>query len=638
MATRKKNPKPERLHPTAVDYLVVGLVPALIIGMICGLVFFLILAFYQGDYNIRLMYLFGLFTLATVLIARIASEEGRGYAALFSVPLAIASLLTINTFAKVDGPLASVSWLINSFLLALIWFLADRITFDCSVIDQRAQGSQQGLLQSLGMLKKEEALVSAPRIGATNKGKKDKPHNPGVWVMYFALLALPLFGFGQLVIPEATNGAFICLMVYLGCAMCLLASTSFLSMRRYIRQKGVEMPAEITSRWLPLSIASIAAIIIGALVLPLPGRSLGLVGSPITFNSGDLDSSQFGWGDEASDDESNEAASKTQDEDGAPEGEASKDGKGNPKASDQGKSKSNQSGGDESGGKGGENEQGDQQDSDDGGQNNASQQQEPGQQSSDESSKSESESSQSKQNTSDNETSKSDKQDDSHDASSDEKQNDSSDGKQGNANDRDNSRENKAGQDNSQDASKSGSSQSGSSTPSRFIPNITGSISELFKWITILILAAIVVIYAITHPAEIRAMLAAIRDFFANLFGSRKEPIKQVAPTRIAPPTPRRPFRDFANPFTSGQSLTADMIISHTYLALQAWAEEHGTQIADETTPTELADQLGRLNPTVGKQSRILAQMVNKLLFSRWTPATTDVTPLKKLWQAMSSS
>ena len=47
MATRKKRTKPERLQPTAVDYLVVGLVPALIIGMICGLVFFLILAFFM---------------------------------------------------------------------------------------------------------------------------------------------------------------------------------------------------------------------------------------------------------------------------------------------------------------------------------------------------------------------------------------------------------------------------------------------------------------------------------------------------------------------------------------------------------------------------------------------------------------
>lgn len=634
MATRKKRTKPERLRPTAVDYLVVGLVPALIIGMICGLVFFLVLAFYQGDYNLRLMYLFGLFTLATVLVARIASEEGRGYAAMFSIPLGLASLLTINTFAKVDGPLAGVSWLINGFLLALIWFLADRITFDCSVIDERAAGSQQGLLQSLGMLKKEKALVSAPRIGTPKKKDgKDKPHNPGVWVMYFALLALPLFGLGQLVIPESTSGAFICLMIYLGCALCLLASTSFISMRRYIRQKGVEMPVEITSRWLPLSIASIAAVLVIGLVLPLPGRSLGLVGSPITFNSGDLDSSQFGWGNEGSGDESNAAAAKTEGEDGAPEGAASKDGKGNPQASDDGESKSNQSGGDESGGKGG-----DQADKSDG-----PQQQESGQQSSDDSSKSEPETGKSQENSSNNEGSSGDNQQaDSNDTTAEEKQNQSPDEEQGKpneaSNENDESKDDGAGQDNSQDSSKSGSSNPGSSPRPSFIPNITGSISEMFKWITILILATIVVIYAITHPEDVKAMWAAIRNFFANLFGSKEQTVKQAAPARIAPPTPRRPFRDFANPFTSGQSLTADMIISHTYLALQAWAEEHGTKIADETTPTELADQLGRLNPSVGKHSQILAHMVNKLLFSRWTPAAEDVTPLRKLWHVMSSS
>ena len=76
--------------------------------------------------------------------------------------------------------------------------------------------------------------------------KKGK-HTPGLWVLYFSLAALPLFGIGQHWIPAAEAGrrryVFSLLLVYVASALALLVTTSFLGLRRYLRQRRIEMPA-----------------------------------------------------------------------------------------------------------------------------------------------------------------------------------------------------------------------------------------------------------------------------------------------------------------------------------------------------------------------------------------------------------
>ena len=85
--------------------------------------------------------------------------------------------------------------------------------------------------------------------------RRDKPpHSPGKWVVYFSLAALPLFGFGQWFIPaddgESRQYAFQLLMVYVASGLGLLLTTSFLGLRRYLRQRRLEMPNEMTVVWL----------------------------------------------------------------------------------------------------------------------------------------------------------------------------------------------------------------------------------------------------------------------------------------------------------------------------------------------------------------------------------------------------
>jgi hypothetical protein len=81
-----------------------------------------------------------------------------------------------------------------------------------------------------------------------------RKHTPGVWVVYFSLAALPLFGLGQSLIPIKEEGrrqyVFWLLVLYVGSGLGLLLTTCFLGLRRYLRQKNLRMPVAMTGAWL----------------------------------------------------------------------------------------------------------------------------------------------------------------------------------------------------------------------------------------------------------------------------------------------------------------------------------------------------------------------------------------------------
>src|SRR6187401_2722670 len=124
-----------RSPETLADYLVVAISPALIMLLVGSLVFFLIEVFYQGQYEARLLFVMAMFVMAIVCVARIAMEEGAGYASLFGVPLALVTALALSRFVEVRGPMAAFGPLVNWGLMALIWWSAHKLTWDCTLID-----------------------------------------------------------------------------------------------------------------------------------------------------------------------------------------------------------------------------------------------------------------------------------------------------------------------------------------------------------------------------------------------------------------------------------------------------------------------------------------------------------------------
>ncbi len=116
------------------------------------------------------------------------------------------------------------------------------------------------------------------KLWELDSGEARRPHAPGVTLVYFTLASLPLFGLGQWFVPAVDEdrraGLFLYFLAYIASGMGLLLATSFLNLRRYLRQRKVRMPAAMTATWLSTGAILIVGLTAAAAVLPLPVANL----------------------------------------------------------------------------------------------------------------------------------------------------------------------------------------------------------------------------------------------------------------------------------------------------------------------------------------------------------------------------
>lgn len=294
--------KDKRQANFIADLIASSVAPALVMGMIYCLISFLILVFYRDGFQTRVNYIFALYIFASVLIARIAIEQGRAYSLGYTAALGLATFVVIGRFVVFQGPFAALSPIINIGLLALVGYLADRIVFDCTLVENDRDTSGEGLLQSLGLVRSEISKQESKNSAAQPK-KRRRKHNPGVTILYFALLAIPLFGIGQLFLPSGNDAvrrsALYLLCGYFLTSFSLLVTTSFLGLRRYLNQRGVDVPVGFTMTWLTMGLVGTIVFLTISLFLPLPGRELGLFDLPFQIRAIEgLTAHRFGWGNE----------------------------------------------------------------------------------------------------------------------------------------------------------------------------------------------------------------------------------------------------------------------------------------------------------------------------------------------------
>lgn len=260
-------PKPNK---TAADYMVIALSPVLIMALVGSLCFFLIEVFYRGLMLGGVCWVMFWFIIGIVLVSRIAIEKSSEHAAVYGAGLAVATWFYMMK--------TQPAYLLGIVLLAIVWFCAHKLVWDCTLIDEDEDSSGQGLLQktatpaAVNEKKEPKPAKASPRKPAR---KKAAPHAPGRWVVYFSVAALPLFGIGQRLLPagavEARRAGFIFLAVYLGAALGLLITTSFLGLRRYLRQRYLIMPPSIALAWLKFGVGVALLVLFGAIFLPRPG-------------------------------------------------------------------------------------------------------------------------------------------------------------------------------------------------------------------------------------------------------------------------------------------------------------------------------------------------------------------------------
>lgn len=597
----------KRMDKTTADYVAIAVSPVLISLLVGSLVFFLLEVMYSGRFDGRLRWVLFWFVPGSVLVARIAIERGREQAFVFGLGLAAATSLVMLRF--IDGYAIPAI-----MLLGFIWWCADRLTFDCTLIDEKADASGQGLLDAAGL---DDSLAGdADAAEDDPDAKKPKPepmwkrilmgggngHSPGLWVVYFSLAALPIFGLGRLMLSgdESKIYSFKLLVVYVAAGLGLLLTTSFLGLRRYLRQRRLQMPSEATSMWMLYGGGIILAILLIATLLPRPNAEYSLTALLDKVGSPDLEASPFsflkgdGADDERDDGVNQEDAQNQSDrpgEDGEPGGREGQKGKG-----------------------GGQNQ------SKDGSPSDGAKGESGGQQNGD----------------SDDKSGKS---------SDDSKPGEKGKSKSGRSlKGGDRGRENKSRQGNSDNGQRRSDSGSSASSPqpqqsdSSVVSKVTGFVAQLIKWALYLGIALLTVwlIFKNRH-----ALLSAWRNLLARLFGRQKTKRTAEAETEDAQPQPGyRPFRSYADPFLTGkaQSMSNAKLVAYTFEALEAWAREQGLERATEETPSEFAKRLARQSVAFGPELQTVIAFYSRLAYANKAPRKDCREPTRLLWHQLAEA
>ena len=659
---------PRRTPETLADYLVVAICPALIMLLVGSLMFFLVEVFYQGQFELRLYWVLAMFVMGIVCLTRLAMEEGFGYASLYAAPLGLLVGLALVKFVQFGGPLGPYSLLVNWALMAWVWWCAHKLTWDSTLIEDTEDASGQGLLQHLRLEADprsdqqqsqsrsetpDEAMSSLhPAARSTLAWWKSwleadrRPHPAGIWVVYFSLGALPLVGIGGRFVPpddlDARRRCFWLLVVYVASAMCLLLATSFLGLRKYLRQRRLEMPLDMAAVWVGAGVVLIVATLVVASLIPRPSPEYSLA-HLVDIDSLDRRASQYAFGPEKGE---GQGAAGRETGDGGQEagnggqqkedrGQTAEDGGQRAGDSQQGAGKSGQQGGgkSESGGKQGEQSAGDK--ASDAGKSSSRQTGDgkSAEKSAGKNGKSANESGDSKPRSAGQQ--QADQPDDA--SKSSRPQNESGESAESRDEASDESRD-AAGAQQSPPARQ----PSGSGAVQRLLSGTQrwfGSLGGLIKAILYLVLAIAAAFIAWRYRRQLleawNKLLAELRSLWESWFG--KPATKEETPSQtVAAP---RPFAQFTDPFVGGASarMSPAELVRYTFRALEAWGRENGCPRAEGQTPHEFAAAIGQLDHTLASEAAHLADLYARLAYAQPAPIRTTFEPLRSLWRKMTT-
>ncbi len=281
-----------RSRGTLVDYLVAAIEPGLIMVMVGSLMFFLLDLWYEGPVLDRLRWILFWFVFGIVLITRVSMQIGTSIAKGYGLALGGAVALVSTQLAGFQPFLIVV--------MGVVWWATHKLTFDCTLLDED-QDVGVGLLQQSGLdpsaLADQGGADTAPtarsnddpdamdtsllpprpwwKLWELDSEQSRRPHAPGVWLVYFTMASLPLFGLGQWLVPAVEEDRrawlFVYFLAYIASGMGLLLATSFLNLRRYLRRRKLKMPAAMTATWLSIGSILIVGLVVLAAAVPLPG-------------------------------------------------------------------------------------------------------------------------------------------------------------------------------------------------------------------------------------------------------------------------------------------------------------------------------------------------------------------------------
>lgn len=622
-----------RLDMTWADYLAVAVAPVLIMLLVGSLVFFLSDVGYGGELPGVIRWVLFWFVFGAVMLARVSITQGVAHAAFLGLGLGLATALVMVVLVN--------NALVACGLIVVVWWCAHKLTWNCTFIDETVDPSASGLLETAG----QDERWADRRIGKRSAAEKvydplseetfrseetlrrqlapwwkrawyaisdmePRAHAPGLSVLYFSLAALPLFGLGQWLIPanDAARqaSAFRWLALYLLAGLSLLAITSFLGLRRYLRRRGLEMPASMTTAWVGVSAVLIGALLVGGMLLPLPSAQHDLAQAfrnrvlrspergasrvaPVKLDgveSDDPEASRM-----SGDESEQESSGERQPGQSGSQGESSGDQADRAKSGERAANGDSQDASDGQRGEGGSDQSHDEKEEEGSAQGPSS-----------------------------------------HGSQQQQQQSSSSQGPP--------SGDPSSNQQNGNSPQPSGSAPTPPPAHPTTPPNPLGALGSILRpliWIAVIVGG---VILAIVFRHQIIAFLREIAEIWRGIwriaFPARPRPVVETAVVKEPP----RPFSSFANPFRNGRARGAspDELVKYTFAALAAWAQERGAPHLPEETPLEFAARASGQFPELGAGPNRLAGWLARSLYARQLPPDECLATLRELWDAMEHS
>ncbi|MEW4561424.1 DUF4129 domain-containing protein [Bremerella sp. JC770] len=628
---------------TELDYAIIAVAPALIMVLVGSLMLFSVGIFYEGPHVWRLNFIMGMFVMGIVANARVGIEEGGVRATLLGGILGVCVLAAVMRYV----PGAAI---LTACLLGVVWWLSTRLVYDCTVMAGSIDASKQGLMQWIRREEAEEEPTLEtpepvePPQGVTGQDDEDSaepktflekldawvnPTNtkfaPGAWVVYFSLAALPIFGFGQ-----AFGGSqaadkkwylFTLLVAYVFAALCLLVTTSFLGLRRYLQTRGLVMPLSMTGTWLGVGFGVVALVLIVVSILPRPNAEYELAQLPFYQDEQERKASQVAVNQDGTQDNREDRSKTTDnqdrtDEDSPKSNETRKDGK---DPSDQNDANADKK-------KPGESKESDQQQNEnsktnDTNQDNGKQQSESQEKPSDQSKSQQGESEQKQGDQSAEKSEQSQQEQQQEDA----KQNQSEDSRAEDSQSEDSS---------SEESSQEESSQPPPEPPSSSFSNPLDSMGDWLKILVYLVVIGVIAFFVWKFWDDI---VKAWNEFWASLFvGKKDEKLEEeVAPAPVA--KPRVAFSAFRNPFQdpSWKGKPPEEWVRYSFAALEAWAAEQGSQRREEQTPGEFATMLEKEHAELSSTVRPTADLYGQVAYGSGKAPRETLEILRKLWERL---
>lgn len=602
-------------HQNVGDYVTMAISPTLIIALITSLVFFLIDILYpHAAHGTRLRWTLFWFIFGIVWVARISMHPAVGERAkIYGVVLSLAVWVGLQRFLVIDeleglqsALLRPFDWAILLGFFALIWWCAYRLTWDCTFIDDAVDAGGAGVLEAAG-LKTTATAREAPRPAEQGKPappsrswweryqqyrdeQRRKPHTPGVWVVYFSLAALPLFGLGQALLPveaaERRQFAFWMLGIYTFSGLGLLLTTCYLGLRRYLRQRKLTMPAAMTGMWLTVGGGLIVAMLTAAALLPRPQMEFSLFW-PKTPKSSDLQASEHAQlSGETGKGEGKPGETTPADDAKAASAEA--------KTKEKGGGEGNTKGGGRSGSK--------------------------------------------------------DRTGNNQDGKGDGKNNVKSDMQKGktetNPRDAHSSARPTQGK---QEATAAENRSQSSSRPAEPVSPTLGKLAAVLKWVVFGLLAGIFLVVILRSGLQFlanftdwaRRLLESWQAWWNGLFGPADQgDAGEEAAAPAEAEHPRRPFAAFANPFDEGgrAQRSPEEVIRYTFAALDAWATDRDCGRHPEETPREFAARLADAFPNLDADVRWFADLYAAAVYARGTLTAHCLPRVSSLWQQLENT